>query len=60
MDCSWLLMVFAVGLTLFYGKSDNLAAAYGGLQEDVQTNIVVDASAGLNRSRTTHGHARPS
>jgi len=26
---NWLLMVFTVGLTLFFGKSDNLAAAYG-------------------------------
>ena len=26
---NWLLMVVTVGLTLFFGKSDNLAAAYG-------------------------------
>src|SRR6201997_3243807 len=26
---NWLLMVATVGLTLFFGKSDNLAAAYG-------------------------------
>src|SRR4029077_10646530 len=26
---NWLLMVAPVGLTLFFGKSDNLAAAYG-------------------------------
>ncbi len=26
---NWLLMVFTVGLTFFFGKSDNLAAAYG-------------------------------
>ncbi|MGC2225272.1 MAG: KUP/HAK/KT family potassium transporter [Methylocella sp.] len=26
---NWLLMIVTVGLTLFFGKSDNLAAAYG-------------------------------
>jgi KUP system potassium uptake protein len=26
---NWLLMVVTIGLTLFFGKSDNLAAAYG-------------------------------
>jgi KUP system potassium uptake protein len=26
---NWLLMAATVGLTLFFGKSDNLAAAYG-------------------------------
>src|SRR5262245_61557002 len=26
---NWLLMIVTIGLTLFFGKSDNLAAAYG-------------------------------
>src|ERR1700730_18645794 len=28
-DAAWLLMIVTVCLTLFFGKSDNLAAAYG-------------------------------
>src|SRR5246127_5581668 len=43
---NWLLMIVTVGLTLFFGKSDNLAAAYG-----IAVSATMILTTGLHSSR---------
>jgi KUP system potassium uptake protein len=45
---NWLLMIVTVCLTLFFGKSDNLAAAYG---------IAVSATMLMTSATLVHRHA---